>query len=279
MNESVYKKIKEQENIIETNRLEIRKLKKEKYKLFDLKEVVGNIYEYMAAPLCAISITMSALLSGSVVYILPSVMSAVAVGFISCKYVIDRKINGVNDKISDLKEKRQLAYDNREMIVEEVFIDLKSKQLDDKDYYNQLVNASNKCHALTDSMVPLKNKKSKLSKIKDVLSLAFDYILAPFSTIALPLICSLTSMDIIPQIALMGVSSAILLGCASVDEHFHKEIEGLNDEIDEIKSDRTVNYVKRDLKLDEALKYLKIKNDSLESVKSKKAEFVPKEKI
>lgn len=263
MNQKIFDEIKNSEELIEEKRLAIKDIKKEKAKLHDLMDITSNIYEYLAAPLCAISITLAALFSGPIIYVLPILMSAIAIGISTSKFIIRRKVDKLNVKMSELKDQRQKAYKNREEIYENIFNNLAIKKLDDKDYYHQIVNASNECDKLTDSMIPYKEKRKKLIKSRNIISRIFDYVLAPVTTIVVPLVCSLTGIGVVSQVALMGLSSATLLGCASVDNHLTRGIDNLSYEINSIKSDRTVKYVKRDIKLEESLNYLKAKKDLL----------------
>ena len=106
-------------------------------------------------------------------------------------------------------------------------------------------------------MIPLKQKKKKMEKVRNFISRLFDYGLAPLGAVVLPLICAFSNVGTIGEVAMMTSSSAVLLGCATIDDKLTKEIDEIDDTISDIKSDRTVKYVKRDLKLNEALEFLK----------------------
>lgn len=253
-----YNEIKRKEEIIESNRLEIKKYKKEKIKLNNFMIFITNIYEYLVSPLCAISITLVAFFNGPIVYLLPALMGVVAIGMITYKYHTSKEIDKLEDKIIDLKKQRQEAYNKREELYEKIFNDLNLKHLDKNNYYHQIVNASRACEVMTESMVPFKDKKKKLEKIQNYFSKIFDYgLVAPGSTVILPIICSIANMGSWLELATMAISSIAIFGCVSVDERLSKKIDELNNSINEIKSDRTVRYVTRDLKLKEALDYLK----------------------
>jgi len=262
MNEYNYNQIRKIEDLIEECRLEIKNIKKQKGNIHDKMDIISNIYEYIAAPLCAISITFAALFTGPIVYVLPILMTAGAISIVTYKFILRKKLDGLNIKLMNVKKKRKLAYDKREEMYENIFNELHSKHLDSKDYYHQIMENGNACNKLSESMLPYKQKKYKLEKNKNILSSFFDYGLAPTSTVVLPLICSLTSLGIVSEVILMSLSSFILMGCASVDDNLSKKIGDLDEAISEIKSDRTVQYIKRDMKLKESLNFLK-KQDAL----------------
>lgn len=260
MNNYNYEEIKRKEDLIEANRLAIKELKKEKSKLHGKMDMSGNIYEYLASPLCAISITLSALFTGPVVYILPIAMTGVAINMVVYKYSIRKKIDKLNNKMQGLKKERQKAYQEREKAYENIFNSLYAQKLDDKDYYHQIIAASEACEELTKSMQPYKEKKSKWEKIKNRISRIFSYVLAPLATVVLPVLATIFNMSLVGQIIMMAISSATLLSCVLVDDNLTQKIDELVKTINEIKSDRTVKYVQRDLKLKESLEYLKIKD-------------------
>lgn len=269
MNNYNYEEIKRKEELIEANRLAIKELKKEKFKLHSKMDMSGNIYEYLASPLCAISITLSALFTGPVVYILPITMTGVAINMIAYKYSIRKKIDKLNNKMQSLKKERQNAYQERERAYENIFNSLHAQKLDDKDYYHQIIAASEACEELTESMQPYKEKKSKLEKIKNRISRIFDYVLAPLATVVLPVFAAVFNMSLVWQIVMMTISSAALLGCVLVDDNLTQKVDDLAKTINEIKSDRTVKYVQRDLKLKESLEYLKIKDSEFKKNQSR----------
>lgn len=256
MNKKDHVLIKEKEAIIEEKRLEIKSVKNERTKLRNKIDMVGNLYEYLVTPICAISISLVALLSGPIIYVLPTITALGAISVVSYKFFLRKKMDKLDFNIQKLKKERQDAYDLREVAYENVFNDLRAKGLDVKDYYHQIVNASRKCHKLTKSMTPHKQKKFKLEKIRNIISGLFDYSLAPIAAVVLPLVCAFVDVGTIGEIAVMSTSSAVLLGCATVDDKLTKKIDEIEDTISDIKSDRTVEYVKRDLKLNEALCFL-----------------------
>ena len=240
--------------------------------------IVGNIYEYLVTPMCAISITLVALFSGPIIYVLPSIAAVGAIGIVFYKFLLRNKIDNINKKISKLKKERQEVYDEREKSYENIFNNLNIKGKDENDYYHQIIKASNECDELTKSMVPHKEKKKKLERARNIISRAFDYGLAPLGAVILPLICSFVDIGTVGEVTMMGLSSAALLGCASVDDRLTKKIEEIDDTINDIKSDRTVKYVKRDLKLNEALNYLKKKEQKKENILYKEVKRNVKEK-
>lgn len=249
--------IKQKETLIETNRLSIKKLKNFKRKMLDKMEFISNIYEYLVTPACAISIALVALFHGPIIYLLPSITAICAICVISYKFFIRNKFDNLDKQISILKEERQSAYDNREKLYENIFNDLNQKNEDIKDYYHQLLQVSDDCNVITKLMVPYKREKEKCVRIKNVISKVFDYILAPLAAVAIPLLFSFINAKTIVEVLVMAVMSFVLLIFALTDEKLTKRIEELEDEISELKSDRTVRYVKRDLKLKEALEFLK----------------------
>ena len=256
MNKKIYNEIKEKEFLIEEKRLAIKQIKQEKVKLHSKLDFTGNIYEYLAIPLCTISITLVNLFSGPIIYALPILTAVGAVFSIIYKYSIRKKLDRLNNKIDKLKIERKDAYYIREQTYEKVFNDLQVKDSDDKDYYHQILNASRECDKLTKLMVPYKNKKIKLVKVRNFISRIFDYLLAPFTTIALPLLCSFANVSTISEVSMIAVSSAFLLTSAITDEKLTEKVDELDRDINNLKSDRTVNYVKRDIKLNEALIFL-----------------------
>ena len=265
-----YELIEKKEALIEEKRLEIKKMKNEKKRLRDKMDIVGNIYEYLVIPVCAISIALVALLSGPIIYVLPSAAAAGAIGVISYKFSLRNKIDKLNNKIANLKKERQDAYDEREKAYEDIFNNLNMNGKDENNYYHQIVKASNECDELTKSMIPYKEKKKKVEKARNIIARTFDYCLAPMGAVLLPLVCSFADMGTLGEIAVMGASSAVLLGCASVDDRLTKKVEELEDNIQDIKNDRTVKYVKRDLKLNEALNHLKRKEQKNNEIQYRK---------
>lgn len=252
-----YNKIKKQEELIEEKRL---KIKEEKKKITSLKsklDLIGNLYEYLATPACAISIALVALTTGPIVYILPAITAVLALTVMANKFAIKNKIEKGNNLLSDLKEERKKAYKKREEIFENIFSKLQHTNMDVKDYYHQLVEAHKKCELLNEYMEPYKNKRTKLNKTKNIISGVFGYLLAPVAAVIMPLVCSFVDVGLVWEIAIMAMSSGTLLALALTDDHLTSKIDDLTEEIDDIKSDRTVAYVKRDIKLNEALEYLK----------------------
>lgn len=251
-----YENVKEQALIIEEKRLIIKELKKRVSKIRNLIDNIGDIYEYLAIPLCAISITLVALFKGVIVYILPLITAIIAINVIAYKFVLNTKLERLNNQINKIKEERKSAYETRENIVENIFDDLHVKDLDTKDYYHQLVEINKKSNLLSSYMIPYKQKRKTIIKYKRITTYFFDYLLAPLTAIVLPLSCSFMDLSVVLQVVLMSISSFLLLSCALLNERLGNKIEELSDEIDDIKSDRTVNYVKRDIMLTEALEYL-----------------------
>lgn len=275
MNKKDHFLIKEKEAIIEEKRLEIKKVKKERTKLRNKIDMVGNLYEYLVTPICAISISLVALLSGPIIYVLPTITAVGAISVVSYKFFLRKKMDKLDSNIQMLKKERQDAYNSREAAYENVFNDLRAKGMDVNDYYHQIVNASSACDKLTKSMEPHKQKKSKLEKIRNVISGLFDYSLAPIAAVVLPLVCAFVDVGTVGEIAIMSTSSAVLLGCATADDKLTKKIDEIEDTISDIKSDRTVKYVKRDLKLNEALRFLQSTENKMMNrtiAKDKKAE-------
>lgn len=260
MNEEIYSRIKNNDKLIEEKRLAIKKEKKDKSKYHDRFETISNIYEYLATPLCAISISLVALLSGPIVYVLPILATCGALGITSYKFYLRRKMDLINDNIRRIKLERQDCYNQREKDYEKIFSNLENKGMDVEHYYKQLVKLRRECDDLSAKMAPHKNKKEKLEKFRGIISRVFDYGLVPVGAVILPVICAFADVGTIGEIVTMGVSSAALLACATLDNGLTKKIENLEDEIEDIKSDRTFRYAERDLKLASALEFLK-KND------------------
>ena len=256
MNKKNIARIKVCEDKIEEKRLNIKKIKEEKIKLMCKLDVVSNIYEYFAIPSCTISITLIALFSGFVIYVLPLITALGAINVIINKIILGNKIEKLDDELDRLKASRQQDYLNREKIYASIFNDLYLKQLDSNDYYHQIVEASERCDLLTEATIPYKKERKHLLKVRNIIHKLFDYLLAPMSAIFLPLICAFTNMGVLSKVILMSILSLILFCSVMVDEYLTRKINSLSRIIDSIKSDRTVNYVKRDLKLAESLKYL-----------------------
>lgn len=252
-----YNKIKKQEALIEEKRLAIKEEKKKISKLHNKLDMISNVYEYLATPACAISIALVALTTGPIVYVLPTITALIATGIITAKFGLKNRIEEYEEKLAKLKEERKQAYTDREQTFENIFNNLSVQNKDSKDYYHQLVTTHEKCNLMNEYMEPYKQKRKKLSKIKNIVSGLFDYVLAPLGAIALPLFCSFVNVSTVMEVSLLAASSATLLGCSLVDDRLTSKIEDLTDEIEDIKSDRTVAYVKRDIKLNEALDYLK----------------------
>ena len=99
--------------------------------------------------------------------------------------------------------------------------------------------------------------KRKTELTRNRLSKLLTFALAPLSTIVLPLVCSFTNISTPMEVTMMLISTASLITCAGVDERLTHKIEDYQDTIDELKSDRTVKYIRRDIKLNEAIEYLK----------------------
>ena len=257
MAKHIYDSIKNQESLIEEKRLAIRDIKNEKKRMHNKMDTIGNVYEYLVTPLCAVSIALVALFSGPIIYVLPSVTAVGAISAVSYKFSLRRKIDKLNSKLEKLKDDRRVAYEKREKAYEDIFDNLRLKGKDINDYYHQIVKASKECDNLTEEMIPLKQKKKKMEKVRNFISRLFDYGLAPLGAVVLPLICAFSNVGTIGEVAMMTSSSAVLLGCATIDDKLTKEIDEIDDTISDIKSDRTVKYVKRDLKLNEALEFLK----------------------
>lgn len=252
-----YNAIKRQEALIEEKRLAIKEEKKKISNLHNKLDMISNIYEYLAAPACAISLALVALTTGPIVYVLPTITALTAIGIITTKFGLKNRIEKYEERLAKLKEERKQAYTDREQAFENIFNNLNILNKDSKDYYHQLMQAHEKCNLMNEYMRPYKQKRKKLSKIKNVISVLFDYVLAPLGAIALPLFCSFADVGTVAEVSLLAASSATLLGCSLVDDRLTSKIDDLTNEIDDIKSDRTVAYVKRDIKLNEALEYLK----------------------
>lgn len=256
MEEKYYKEIKESEALIEEKRLTIKEIKKHIVKLKSKIEITGNIYEYFAIPSCAVSLILISLFNGLIIYVLPTFTALGAISAIVYKFLLKKQIEKWNLELDKLKKDRKEAYDNRERVFENIFSDLQNKNLDTNDYYHQIVSISNKCDNLTESMVPYKEKRAKLEKKREIFHKLFDYVLAPLGAVALPLFCSFVNVGAVVEAIAVTISSAALLASATVDEKLTEKIDELTRFINDIKSDRTVNYIKRDLKLSESLDYL-----------------------
>lgn len=261
MNKQVIQEIKKQEDLIEEKRLAIKEIKNKRIKFKSRIETAGNIYEYFATPACAISITLVALFTGPIIYVLPAIAAAGAISVIMYKFLLNNKIDKLDKKLKKLKDERQSLYDEREAKYESIFNDLYIQRLDDKDYYHQIVNASNKCNEMTESLKPHKVNKKKLEKVRNIIHNVFDYGLAPLGAVLLPLLFAYADLGTISEVLAMGISSTALFGCVMADERLTQKIEELERTIGDIKDDRTVCYVQRDVKLKEALDYLKQRND------------------
>lgn len=256
MIKNIYEQIRYKEKQIEEKRINIKKIKNAKGNIHNVMDTISNIYEYFAAPLCAISISLTAFFTGPIVYALPIATAACAISIVSYKFSLRRKLDLLNKRMAILKDERQELYEQREQLYEDMFNKLQHQNLDKKDYYHQILEAEKSCQDLTVSMLPYKSRKKKYITTRKVISRTFDYGLAPTATVILPLVCALISMSPLGQVISMSTSSALLLGCASVDDYLAKKIEEQDSFIQDIKSDRTVKYVQRDMKLKESLEYL-----------------------
>ena len=240
MSISNYNKIKQQENFIEEKRLAIKEKKKEISKMHNKIDTISNVYEYLVTPICAMSIALVVLLQGPIVYVLPSLAAIGAAGVITYKFILKNKLELLEKVLSKLKDQRQDAYKDREALFENIFDNLNKRHMDYKGFYSKLVEASEKCDLLTEYMVPYKEKRKRLQKIRNVISGIFDYLLAPLGAVAIPLLCSFVDIGTIGELILMGLSSGSLLSCSLIDNSLTKKIDDLNDEISDIKSDRTI---------------------------------------
>jgi len=252
-----YELIKKSQDLIEEKRLEIKKIKTYKSKLNNKIDSVNNIYEYLLAPLCAISITLSTLFTGAITYILPIITALTAIGVNVYKYNIKQKIEVLDNRLEESKLLRKQAYDKRERAFEDIFANLHNLNKDEKKYYEQILKIREECDEINSVIEPYKVLKNKSKSIRNKLSKLLIFGLAPISTIVLPIVCSFTNMPTQAEIATMLISTASLITCAGIDEKITHKIENYQDIIDELKSDRTVKYIKRDIKLNEALEYLK----------------------
>ena len=95
-------RIKQIEKLIEKKRIEIKKIKYKRNKINDKIDVVGNIYEYFVTPACAISISLVALFSGPIIYVLPSLTAVGAISIVSYKFLLRNKLDKLNKDIEKL---------------------------------------------------------------------------------------------------------------------------------------------------------------------------------
>ena len=170
---------------------------------------------------------------------------------------IKRKVEVLDDKLSEHKLLRKQAYDIREKSFEDIFNNLHTIHKDDKKYYEQILKIREECDSINSIIEPYKVLRDRAESKRGKLSKILTFVLAPLSTIVLPLVCSLSDMSIAGEVATMMLSTISLITCAGMDEKLAHKIEGYEDTINELKSDRTVKYIKRDMKLNEALEYLK----------------------
>lgn len=256
MNKQNINKIKNCENEIEKKRLAIRKIKKDKIRLINEVDTLGDVYEYFAVPSCTISIMLVSLFSGFGVFILPIIATLATIIVVVAKLITNNKIESLEKKIDELKLSRQEDYKNREKIYASIFDVLQKKNLDKFDYYHQIVEVSNCCDLLTESTFPYKKKMKEMIETRSFLRKIFDYLLAPLGSIFLPLVCALFSIGIAVNVVLVFILSSILFSLVMIDEKLTKKIQQISIIIDEIKKDRTINYIKRDLMLRDCLEFL-----------------------
>ena len=124
-----YNKIKKQEALIEEKRLAIKEEKKKISSLLNKIDMIGNIYEYLATPVCAISIALVALTTGPIVYVLPSIAAVCAISIVTTKFFLKKKVEKIQETLSNLKEERKQAYQDRERTFEDIFSNLKNNYL------------------------------------------------------------------------------------------------------------------------------------------------------
>lgn len=260
MRNKYFELVKEQGELIEEKRLEIKNIKNYKSKLKNKLDAMTTIYEYLLAPLCAISMTLVTLFTGPITYVLPISMAVFAIGINIYKYNIRSKMDVLNDRIDMAKNVRAVAYNQREQAFKRLFAGLRSRKSDDKNYYEQISNIEKECNAINARLAPYKEERSRIERNKKGLSRVFSYVLAPLSTIVLPLVCSVANIPPIGEIGVMLASTASLLTCSSIDTKMDHKLNDIEETIDELKSDRTVKYVERDLKLNEAIEFLKDKD-------------------
>ena len=252
-----YELIKKSQDLIEEKRLEIKRIKAYKSKLNHTIDSINNIYEYLLAPLCAISITLATLFTGAITYILPIITAIAAITINTYKYNVKQKIEVLDSKLEECKLLRKQAYDKRENTFEEIFANLHNLNQDEKQYYEQILKIRKECDEINSIIDPYKVLKRKTELTRNRLSKLLTFALAPLSTIVLPLVCSFTNISTPMEVTMMLISTASLITCAGVDERLTHKIEDYQDTIDELKSDRTVKYIRRDIKLNEAIEYLK----------------------
>lgn len=252
-----YELIKKSQDLIEEKRLEIKRIKAYKSKLNHTIDSINNIYEYLLAPLCAISITLATLFTGAITYILPIITAIAAITINTYKYNVKQKIEVLDSKLEECKLLRKQAYDKRENTFEDIFANLHNLNQDEKQYYEQILKIRKECDEINSIIEPYKVLKRKTELTRNGLSKLLTFALAPLSTIVLPLVCSFTNISTPMEVTMMLISTASLITCAGVDERLTHKIEDYQDTIDELKSDRTVKYIRRDIKLNEAIEYLK----------------------
>ena len=260
MRNKYFELVKEQGELIEEKRLEIKNIKNYKSKLKNKLDAMTTIYEYLLAPLCAISMTLATLFTGPITFVLPISMAVFAIGINIYKYNIRSKMDVLNDRIDLAKNVRAVAYNQREQAFKRLFAGLQRRKSDDKNYYEQISNIEKECNAINARLAPYKEERNRIEKNKKGLSRVFSYVLAPLSTIVLPLVCSVANIPPIGEMGVMLASTASLLTCSSIDTKMDHKLNDIEETIDELKSDRTVKYVERDLKLNEAIEFLKDKD-------------------
>lgn len=259
MRNRYFELVKEQSALIEEKRLEIKNIKTYKSKLKNKLDAITTVYEYLLAPLCAISMTFATLFAGPITFVLPIAMAILAIGVNVYKYNVRKRMDVLNDRIDIAKNIRGVAYNQREQAFKKLFAGLQRNHCDEKHYYEQMENIENECNEINKRMQPYKEERDKIEKSKKGLSRVFSYVLAPLSTIVLPLVCSMANVPPVGEIGVMLASTASLLTCSSIDTKWDHKLNDLEESIDELKSDRTVKYVERDLKLNEAIEFLKEK--------------------
>lgn len=271
MKRADYEQIKEYNELIESKRQEIREYNDKKDLLHDRMDTLGNIYEYFALSSCAVSVLIMNFFTGPGVYIFPLLASVVACGVIGGKFATRKQLDGLNKKIKEAKTIRRKAYDDKEIVFEKIFESYKNKGLDDKGYYKEILRIEEMCKKKTNTMNKLKVERDKLAKNRNFISRMFSYILAPLGAIGVPLLCAFADVGPVGEVTLTLFSNAILFACATVDNHLTKKVENIIAQIENIKDDRTIAYIKRDMRINDALKYW-----NLESNAYKQMERVPK---
>ena len=264
-----YERIKEYNDLIEKNRLEIKKYNEKKDMLHDRMDTLGNIYEYFVLSSCSISVLIMNFLSGPSIYVLPTLSAFVAAGVISGKFIARKRLDKLNKKIKDAKTIRRNAYDDKEKVFEKIFESYNNKGLDDKGYYKEIVRIEEMCQKKTAAMNRKRIQRDKVAKIRNMISRVFSYVLAPVSVIGIPLLCALGDIGPAGEVALTIGSNIVLFTCATIDDHLTKKVDNIVEEIDKIKEDRTIAYIKRDVRINDALRYWKLNSEKYNSSERK----------